>query len=94
MKKLTLTLFTLLMSFSVFAGEITGKILNLRSDEEGMKVIVQATEGVSVAYLSNQSTDFLATVKTLKDAQMAETKVKIITKDNELAEVIRVELLK
>jgi hypothetical protein len=94
MKKLTSIILTFAFSLSTLAGEITGKILNLRSDEEGMKVIVQAQdESITVAYLSNQSADFLNTVKTLQAAKSIDAKIKIITKDNALAEVIAVKVL-
>lgn len=95
MKKITSIILTLSLSLAAFAGEITGKIMNLRADEEGMKVIVQAADAsVSIAYLPNNSDDFLNTVKTLKAAKDSSSKIRLTTKDNELAEVIGVKVLK
>lgn len=95
MKKIILCLLTLALSLVTFAGEITGKIMNLRPDEEGMKVIVQAIDStVSVSYLPNHANDFLNIVKTLKIAKENASEIKLTIKDNDLAEVISVKVLK
>lgn len=96
MKKNLLVLVTLMMASSVFAGEFTGKVINLNQDEEGMKVVVQEEKQSSspvLLYLDSKSKDFTKTVTELKEAKAKEETVKITTTNDSLAQITKVQVL-
>jgi hypothetical protein len=95
MKKILLVLATLMMFSSVFAGEFTGRILNLNPDEQGMKVVLLDEKDHSpvLLYLDNQSKDFAKSIADLKLAKENAEKVKITATNDDLAQIIKIQVL-
>ena len=96
MKKSLLVLLTLMLASSVFAGEFTGKILNLNPDEQGMKVVLQeekAGDSPVLLYLDNQSKDFVKNVNDLKAAKENAIKVKLTATNDDLAQITKIQVL-
>lgn len=96
MKKSLLILAALMMTSSVFANEITGRIINLNPDEEGMKVIVQESKQSNspiLLYLDRNSKDFLKTISDLKVAKENDDIVKITVTNDSLAQITKIQVL-
>ena len=96
MKKSLLVLATLMMGSMVFAGEFTGRILNLNPDEEGMKVVVQEEKESNspvLLYLDNKSKDYAKTIGDLKVAKENADKVKITTTNDSMAQITKIQIL-
>lgn len=96
MKIFLLVLATLMMVTSAFAIEFTGQIINLNQDEEGMKVVVQEikqSDSPVLLYLNSKSKDFTKTVAELKQAKAKDSKVKITTTNDNLAQITQVQVL-
>ena len=96
MKKLGILFLSVIISTAALAAEYKGKIVNLVSDEEGIKIILSSDESkksVTSAYLTNHSKNFLQNSEILKLAQSNLKTIKIQTKDNAIAEVLTLEIL-
>jgi hypothetical protein len=96
MKKSLLVLLTLMIASSVFAGEFTGRILNLNQDEDGMKVVMELDKESNspvLLYLDNKSKDFSKSIADLKAAKENADKVQITTMNGGLAQITQIKVL-
>ncbi len=96
MKKNLVLLLTMTIASTTFASQITGRIMNLVQDEEGMKIIIQQGKLSAtpvMLYLDSKSQNFANTISSLKLAKDNSDQVQISTVNGTLEQITNIKVL-
>lgn len=81
----------LILAFNTFAGQTTGKIVNMITDDEGIKVITEDKNKTQVYYLKKNQDNFLELRKQLIEKKNKGQDVKIIFIKNKINYIEKVD---
>lgn len=97
MKRISLMTLVLALSTSVMAYKKTGYILNLRQDEEGVNIILEANDTkktITTHYLTNQSVQFVDSLTELQAAKENKTLIELELNDKNPSQILKLEIKK
>jgi hypothetical protein len=97
MEKLLTGLFVTMLAGSVFADNVTGTVVNLVQDDEGINIILQNAEGqkaITTHYLNNQSSHFIQSYDLLNEAKDRKQPIVIELSQSDKTKVVNVKIKK
>lgn len=97
MKNLLIGLFVTFIAGAAFADNVTGTVVNLVQDDEGVNIILQNNDvkkTITTHYLNNQSTNFIQSYDLLTDAKDNKKSVVIELSQTDKTKVLNIKAKK